>query len=73
MDNILMVVDDLEAVKGFFLGIGWELEGETMVSGPTVDRLFAHGAELVGEVVQSEDAYRLGPEGILVGLSEQLK
>jgi len=35
-----------------------------------------HGAELVGEVVQYEDQYRLcyvrGPEGIVVGLAEQL-
>jgi predicted enzyme related to lactoylglutathione lyase len=41
-----------------------------------VARLLAHGAELVGEVVQYEDTYRLayirGPEGIIVGLSEQL-
>ena len=39
-------------------------------------RLQAHGAELVGEVVQYEDMYRLcyvrGPEGILVALAEQL-
>jgi predicted enzyme related to lactoylglutathione lyase len=36
----------------------------------------AQGAELVGEVVQYENAYRLayirGPEGIIVGLVEQL-
>src|ERR671930_248431 len=36
-----------------------------------------HGAELVGEVVQYEDQYRLcyvrGPEGIIVALAEQLK
>ena len=42
-----------------------------------VARLLAHGAELVGEVVQYEDTNRLayirGPEGIIVGLSEQLK
>ena len=35
-----------------------------------------HGAELVGEVVQYEDSYRLcyirGPEGLLIGLAEQL-
>jgi predicted enzyme related to lactoylglutathione lyase len=41
-----------------------------------VARLRAHGAELVGEVVQYEDTYRLcyvrGPEGIIVGLAEQL-
>ena len=140
IDNILIVVDDLEAAKAFFLKLGLELEGETTVEGPSVDRLvglqnvratlalmrtpdghgrieldkfhtpeairtgpenvpvnalgirrimlavddlddlvarlLAHGAELVGEVVQYEDAYRLayirGPEGIIVGLSEQL-
>ncbi|MFF3676157.1 VOC family protein [Streptomyces sp. NPDC002120] len=35
-----------------------------------------HGAELVGEVVRYEDSYRLcyvrGPEGLVVGLAEQL-
>lgn len=39
-------------------------------------RLEARGATLVGEVVQYEDAYRLcyvrGPEGVLVGLAEQI-
>ena len=38
-------------------------------------RLQAHGAELVGEVVQYEDKYRLcyvrGPEGIMIALAEQ--
>ena len=42
----------------------------------TLARLDSHGAELVGELVQYEDAYRLcyvrGPEGILIGLAEQL-
>src|SRR5688500_14462264 len=134
MDNVLIVVDDLEAAKAFFFELGMELEGETTVEGPSVDRLIglqnvratlalmrtpdghgqieldkfhtpeairtgpeiapvnalgirrimfvvarllAHGAELVGEVVQYEDTYRLayvrGPEGIIVGLNEQLK
>jgi catechol 2,3-dioxygenase-like lactoylglutathione lyase family enzyme len=128
MDNVLIVVDDLEAAKAFFVELGMELEGETTVKGPSVDRLIglpdghgrieldkfhtpeairtgpenppvnalgirrimfavddiddvvarllAHGAELVGEVVQYEDTNRLayirGPEGIIVGLSEQL-
>src|SRR5688500_2809956 len=135
MDNVLIVVDDLEAVKAFFFELGLELEGEMTVEGPlvgsliglkdvratlammrtpdghgrieldkfhapdairigpvdapvnalgirrvmfTVDdlddvvaRLVAHGAELVGDVVQYEDSYRLayirGPEGIIVG------
>jgi catechol 2,3-dioxygenase-like lactoylglutathione lyase family enzyme len=140
MHNILIVVDDLEAAKAFFVELGLELEGETTVEGPSVDsligledvratlvsmrtpdghgrieldkfhtpdairfgpvdapvntlgigrimfavedidaviaRLLAHGAELIGEVVQYGDTYRLGyirgPEGIIIGLSEQL-
>ena len=42
----------------------------------TVARLRAGGAELVGDVVQYEDKYRLcylrGPAGIIVALAEQL-
>lgn len=42
----------------------------------TLERLRAHGAELVGEVVQYLEAYRLcyirGPEGILIGLAQEL-
>jgi predicted enzyme related to lactoylglutathione lyase len=41
-----------------------------------VTRLSKHGAQLVGQVVQYEDVYRLcyirGTEGILVGLAEEL-
>jgi catechol 2,3-dioxygenase-like lactoylglutathione lyase family enzyme len=140
MDNVLIVVDDLEAAKAFFAELGMELEGETPVEGPSVDRvvgldgvradiammrtpdghggveltkfhtppavratphiapantlgirriMFAvddiddvvarlrgHGAELVGEIAQYGDSYRLcflrGPEGIIIGLAEQL-
>src|ERR1051325_8883005 len=40
-----------------------------------VARLRRHGAELVGEIAQYEDVYRLcfvrGPEGIIIGLAEQ--
>lgn len=139
MDNILIVVDDLEAVKAFFIELGMEMEGETTVEGPMVAnliglkevratlamlrtpdghgrieldkfhtpspirfgpidapvntlgfrrvmflvedldeviaRLRARGLEIIGEM-QYEDTYRLayirGPEGIIVGLSEQL-
>jgi catechol 2,3-dioxygenase-like lactoylglutathione lyase family enzyme len=39
MDNVLIVVDDLEAVKAFFLELGLELEGETTVEGPSVGSL----------------------------------
>jgi catechol 2,3-dioxygenase-like lactoylglutathione lyase family enzyme len=42
----------------------------------TLARLRSHGAELVGELAQYEDKYRLcyvrGPEGILIGLAEQI-
>ena len=38
MDNILIVVDDLEAAKAFFAELGMELEGETTVEGPWADR-----------------------------------
>ncbi len=140
MDNVLIVVDDLQAATAFFVELGMELEGETRVEGDWVDRvvgldgvradivmlrtpdghgrvelstfhtpsairsephnapantlgirriMFAvddiedvlarlrtHGAELVGELAQYEDSYRLcfvrGPEGIIVGLAEQL-
>jgi len=43
----------------------------------TVARLLKRGAKLVGEVVQYEETYRLcyirGPEGILIGLAQQLE
>lgn len=42
----------------------------------TLARLGAHGAELVGEVVRYKDVYRLcyirGPEGLLIGLAQEL-
>ena len=42
----------------------------------TVARLRKRGGQLVGEVVQYEDIYRLcymrGPEGLLIGLAEEL-
>lgn len=42
----------------------------------TLARLYKHGAQLVGEVVQYEDSYKLcyirGPEEILIGLAEEL-
>jgi len=140
MDNVLIVVDDLEAAKAFFAELGMELEGEATNQGPWVDqvvglndvrsdiammrtpdghgrielaqfhtppavrvesenapanalgirrimfavddvddvvaRLRRHGGELVGEIAQYEDKYRLcflrGPEGIIIGLAEQL-
>lgn len=39
MDNVLIVVDDLEAVKAFFIELGLKLEGQTTVEGPLVGKL----------------------------------
>ena len=42
----------------------------------TLERLRAHGAQLVGDVVDYKDVYRLcyirGPEGLLIGLAQEL-
>jgi predicted enzyme related to lactoylglutathione lyase len=42
----------------------------------TLEQLRPHGAELVGEVVNYQDVYRLcyirGPEGLLIGLAQEL-
>jgi catechol 2,3-dioxygenase-like lactoylglutathione lyase family enzyme len=57
MDNVLIVVEDLEAVKAFFVELGMELEGQTKVEGPGVDRM-------VGlENVRSEIAMMRTPDG----------
>jgi catechol 2,3-dioxygenase-like lactoylglutathione lyase family enzyme len=57
MDNVLIVVEDLEAVKAFFVELGMELEGEATVEGPWVDRT-------VGlENVRSEIAMLRTPDG----------
>jgi catechol 2,3-dioxygenase-like lactoylglutathione lyase family enzyme len=43
----------------------------------TLARLRVHGAQLVGDVVQYQETYRLcyirGPEGVLIGLAEELE
>jgi catechol 2,3-dioxygenase-like lactoylglutathione lyase family enzyme len=39
IDNVLLVVDDLQAVKAFFLELGLKLEGEATVEGPQVGKL----------------------------------
>ena len=39
MDNVLIVVDNLEAAKAFFAELGMELEGEATNEGPWVDRV----------------------------------
>jgi catechol 2,3-dioxygenase-like lactoylglutathione lyase family enzyme len=43
----------------------------------TLEKLFKRGAELVGEVVEYEGVYRLcyirGPEGLLIGLAQEMR
>jgi catechol 2,3-dioxygenase-like lactoylglutathione lyase family enzyme len=57
MDNVLIVVEDLEAAKAFFIELGMELEGETQVEGPWVD-------QTVGlEDVRSDIAMMRTPDG----------
>jgi len=76
MDNVLIVVDDLEATKTFFLELGLRLEGETTVDGPLVGQLIGlenvratlamlrtpdgQGIEL--DKFHTPDAVRFGPE-----------
>lgn len=43
IDNILIVVDDLELVKSFFLELGLTLVGEADVEGPSVGKLIGLG------------------------------
>ena len=43
MDNVLIVVDDLEAAKAFFIELGLKLEGETTVEGPLIGSLIGLG------------------------------
>ena len=57
MDNVLIVVDDLEAAKAFFIELGLKLEGETTVEGPSV-------GSLIGlEDVRSTIAMMRTPDG----------
>ena len=57
MDNVLLVVDDLEAAIAFFTELGLELEGKATVEGPSVDRLVG----LAG--VRSDIATMRTPDG----------
>src|ERR671919_372430 len=57
MDNVLLVVDDLEAAIAFFGALGLEMEGRATVEGPSVDRLIG----LDGS--RSEIAMMRAPDG----------
>jgi catechol 2,3-dioxygenase-like lactoylglutathione lyase family enzyme len=58
MDNILIVVDDLEAARAFFVELGMELEGETTVEGPAVDRMIGlQGVRATLVVLRTPDGH----------------
>jgi catechol 2,3-dioxygenase-like lactoylglutathione lyase family enzyme len=57
MDNVLIVVEDLEAASAFFAELGMEAEGETTVEGPWVDSVVG----LVG--VRADIAMLRTPDG----------
>jgi catechol 2,3-dioxygenase-like lactoylglutathione lyase family enzyme len=58
MDNVLIVVDDLEATKAFFIELGLTLEGEQTVEGPAVGKLIG-----LGEGVRATLAMLRTPDG----------
>ena len=47
MDNVLIVVDDLQAVKAFFIELGLRLEGEQTIQGSAIGKLIGLGDENV--------------------------
>src|SRR4029434_5293291 len=75
MDNVLIVVDDLEAAKAFFIELGLSLEGETTVEGPSVGSLIGledvratlammrtpDGQGIALAKLHTHDAVRFGP------------
>src|ERR1044072_7968765 len=57
MDNVLIVVEDLEAAKAFFAELGMQLEGETTVEGPWA------GSVVGLDDVRADIAMMLTPDG----------
>ena len=57
LDNILIVVNNLEIVKKFFVGLGYSLEGESKISGPLVGKLIGL------DNVESTIVMLRGPDG----------
>ena len=72
LDHVSVVVDDLPAAVDFFNELSITVESVD----DTVARLRRHGGELIGEIEQYADRYKLcytrGPAGIIVSLAEEL-
>ena len=69
LDALIAQSSDTSSPFSFDRGPPFELEAE-------LAKEIKRGAQLVGEVVQYKDAYRLcyirGPEGLLIGLAQEL-
>ncbi|MFI3378802.1 hypothetical protein [Mammaliicoccus sciuri] len=76
MDHVGIIVEDLESVKAFFTTLGLELIGEQNIE-QVVEQLATTSSQVIGEITQFEDIYKLcyikGPEGIYIELAEKLK
>src|SRR5215470_9439380 len=60
MDNVLIVVDDLEATKAFFIELGLTLEGEQTVEGPLVGKLIGlTGVRATLAMLRTPDGQRI--------------
>jgi len=58
MDNVLIVVDDLEAAKAFFLELGMDLEGEMPVEGQWVDQVVGlENVQLEVAMMRTQDGH----------------
>jgi catechol 2,3-dioxygenase-like lactoylglutathione lyase family enzyme len=58
MDNVLIVVDDLDAATAFFVELGMELEGKGPVEGPWVDRVIGlDGARVEVAMMRTPDGH----------------
>lgn len=58
LDNVLVVVDDLEAAKAFFVALGMDLEGQMPVEGNWVDRVIGiEGAKATIAMMRTPDGH----------------
>jgi catechol 2,3-dioxygenase-like lactoylglutathione lyase family enzyme len=58
MDNVLIVVEDLEAAKAFFAELGMEFEGESTVEGPWADKIVGlNGVRATNAMMRTPDGH----------------
>ena len=66
MDNVLIVVEDLDAAKAFFAELGMELEGETTVEGPWVDQTVGLNGGDINVWVHAVHGTKPGPRLVIL-------